>query len=155
MAVPFASNAGSARRRCDSPLAIHDADMLGRLRAGDRAPDAPCFDDTGAPLRLFELFQGTHFRLLAFGASEPMKCIATVKVVPVLRPGEPVAPGAIVDIAGHARRAYGLGGASALILVRPDGYIGYFGRPGSPARLDQYLSRVLAAPQPSTLAGVP
>jgi hypothetical protein len=145
----------------DSPLAIHDADKPGRLRAGDRAPDAPCFDDTGAPRRLFEVLRGTHFTLLAFGAgnaevvtSEQMKCSATVKVVPVRRPGEPAAPGAIVDAAGHARRAYGLGGASALILVRPDGYIGYFGSPGSPARLHQFLSRVLAAPQPSTLAGV-
>jgi 2-polyprenyl-6-methoxyphenol hydroxylase-like FAD-dependent oxidoreductase len=94
----------------DSPLAVHHADKPGRLRAGDRAPDAPCFDETGAPRRLFELFQGTHFTLLAFGAgnaevviSEQMKCSAAVRVVPVLRPGEPSGPGAIVDAAGmHA-----------------------------------------------------
>jgi hypothetical protein len=136
----------------DSPLAIHDADKPGRVRAGDRAPDAPCFDETGAPRRLFEVLRGTHFTLLDFGAgkaevvtSKHMKHSATVKVIPVVRPGEPAAPGAIVDAAGHARRAYGLGGASALILVRPDGYIGYFGSPGSASRVCQYLSRMLAA----------
>jgi hypothetical protein len=44
-----------------------------------------------------------------------------------------------------ARRdgSYGLEDASALVLVRPDGYIGYFGKPGSCARLENYLSKVL------------
>jgi 2-polyprenyl-6-methoxyphenol hydroxylase-like FAD-dependent oxidoreductase len=112
----------------DRRLAVHDADKPGRVRAGDRAPDAPCFDETGAPRRLFEVLRGTHFTLLAFGdgnaevvASAQVNSSATVKVVHVLRPGEPAVPRAIVDAAGHARRAYGVGDASTQVLVRPDG----------------------------------
>jgi hypothetical protein len=67
---------------------------------------------------------------------------AGVHVVRVLPQGEAPVAGAIVDVAGHARSSYGLEDASALVLVRPDGYIGYFGKPGSYARLDQYLSAV-------------
>ncbi|HYW87828.1 MAG TPA: hypothetical protein VFB50_08665 [Chloroflexota bacterium] len=111
---------------------------------------------------MFEVLRGTHFTLLAFGdgnaevvASAQVNSSATVKVVHVLRPGELAVPGAIVDAAGHAHRAYGLSDASALILVRPDGYIGYFGSPGSCSRLNQFLSPVLAAPQPFTLACLP
>src|SRR5262249_18801896 len=95
----------------DSALAVHDFDQPGRLRAGDRAPDAPVLDDSGAPRRLFEVLRGTHFTLFAFGVgnaegvtSERLKYSPGVRVVRVLRPGEPATPGAVVDAAGHARR---------------------------------------------------
>jgi hypothetical protein len=39
-----------------------DLDETMRLRAGDRAPDAPCIHaSNGEPVRLFDLFRGTHF----------------------------------------------------------------------------------------------
>ncbi len=51
-----------------SPLA-HDLDDTTEIRAGDRAPDAPCVRATsGETVRLFDVFHGTHFTLLAFGA---------------------------------------------------------------------------------------
>src|SRR5207244_60018 len=50
------------------PLSRDEQDRPGRVRAGDRAPDAPCQDASGAALRLFDLFRGPHFTLLAFGA---------------------------------------------------------------------------------------
>lgn len=133
-----------------SSLAMDDVEQPGRVRAGDRAPDAPCVDGDGARRRLFEMFHGTHLTLLVFG-SGPADIFArarewrdgAVKIVRVLRPGDATSDGVLVDAAGHARHAYGVGDAAALILVRPDGYIGYFGWPGSWARLDEYLSSVL------------
>ena len=89
--------------------------------------------------------------LLAFGGDNDEvvarvreKHEGDVKIVRVLRPGEAASAGAVIDAAGHARRAYGIGDAGALLIIRPDGYIGYFGKPGSWPRLDHFLSSVLA-----------
>ena len=140
-----------------SSLVMEDAEKPGRLRAGDRAPDAPCVDGDGAPRRLFEIFRGTHLTLLAFGGGHDdvfarvrARGDGVVKIVPVLRPGDTTGDRVLVDVAGYAQAAYGVGDAAALILVRPDGYIGYFGRPGSWERLDQYLSLALGLPRAAT-----
>src|ERR1700691_4711852 len=50
-----------------SSLARDERDLPASVEAGDRAPDAPCHDATGRPIRLFDLFRGPHFTLLAFG----------------------------------------------------------------------------------------
>lgn len=97
----------------DSPLSRelrHDLPE-GALRAGDRAPDAPCEDpDSGARVRLFDVFQGPHATVLALGDAEP-----AVPAVPewarVFRP---------VDVDGHVKEAYG----SGYFVIRPDGYVG-------------------------------
>jgi hypothetical protein len=47
----------------------------------------------------------------------------------------------LVDVDGYARRAYGLTG-DALVLVRPDGYIGLLARPGTAEQVDAYLERL-------------
>jgi 2-polyprenyl-6-methoxyphenol hydroxylase-like FAD-dependent oxidoreductase len=138
-----------------SPLAMDDAKHPGRVRAGNRAPDAPCVDANGTQRRLFEIFRGTHLTLLAFGGS-PEEVLARVrerrgagvKIVGVIRPSAAKRDGVLVDVAGHAHHGYGVSEGAALVLVRPDGYIGYFGRPGSWARLDQYLSLVLSQLSP-------
>lgn len=133
-----------------SPLSVDDVKEPGPVRAGDRAPDAPCVDADGTPRRLFEIFRGTHLTLLAFDvcreelmAGMPAVGTEDVKVVRVLRHGELASAEAVIDNGGHARRAYGVGDAPALVLVRPDGYIGYLGSPGSWIRLDHFLSSVL------------
>ena len=140
-----------------SSLVMEGAEKPGRLRAGDRAPDAPCVDGDGAPRRLFEIFRGTHLTLLAFGGGHEdvfarvrARGNGAVKIVPVLRPGDATGDGVLVDVAGYAQGAYGVGDAAALILVRPDGYIGYFGRSGSWERLDQYLSLALGPARAAT-----
>ncbi|MEU8549455.1 FAD-dependent monooxygenase [Streptomyces roseoverticillatus] len=93
------------------------------LRAGDRAPDAPCTDASGAPFSLFDAFRGPHFTLLDLTGSEAVggpaaAAVADVEWVRVYRVGGP-APD-LVDAGGHAKAAYGTG----LFLVRPDGYVG-------------------------------
>ncbi len=88
----------------------------GALRAGDRAPDAPCKDPSGATVRLFDAFRGPQFTLLTVGYEDGLPAFEgglarTYRVegpTPDLR-----------DPDGHARAAYGKG----LFLIRPDGYI--------------------------------
>ncbi|MFF1462638.1 FAD-dependent monooxygenase [Streptomyces sp. NPDC058330] len=76
----------------------------GLLHAGDRAPDGPAGDG----LRLFDVFRGPHFTLLAVGP----------------RTALPYADHAMLRThRADGCAAYGTG----LFLVRPDGYIGWAG----------------------------
>ncbi|MGE7436261.1 FAD-dependent monooxygenase [Kitasatospora sp. NPDC001175] len=88
----------------------------GVLQAGDRAPDAPLTDGEGRIVRLFELFAGSHFTLLAFGCPAP-RLDGPVRGFAVDAGEDP-----LYDKDGHARRAYGIEGP-ALVLVRPDNHI--------------------------------
>jgi 2-polyprenyl-6-methoxyphenol hydroxylase-like FAD-dependent oxidoreductase len=91
------------------------------VRAGERAPDAPVTDAAGTAVRLFDLFRGSHFTVLGFGAAgapvlrelgerfpELVKCFA-IDVD-------------LVDDAGHARSGYGVI-EDAFVIVRPDGHV--------------------------------
>jgi hypothetical protein len=107
-------------------------------RAGDRAPDAPLLDEAGRPCRLFDCFRGPHFTLLATGADNPPalapKFDGAVRQYRIVPPGQ---GGGMIDRDGHVRRNYGEG----LILVRPDGYVGYAGPVGIVDDLNSYLGR--------------
>ena len=60
--------------------------------------------------------------------------------------GEAAAPDSLSDLDGQAHRAYGLNGTPALILVRPDGHIGFRGPADRPDALRTYCEKVFAAP---------
>ena len=106
----------------DSPLTLElrTSPADNALRAGGRAPDAPCVDASGARLRLFDLFRGPRFTLLAFGDTPapelPSDVVSTFRV---RRPQSTSSPDALVDPEGHAYNAYADEG---LFLIRPDGY---------------------------------
>jgi len=108
-------------------------------RAGDRAPDAPLVDEAGRPCRLFDCFRGPHFTLLALGGAAlpelAPKFADAVRSYRIVSPGQ---GGGMIDRDGHVRRNYGDG----LILVRPDGYLGYAGPGGSAGDLNSYLARL-------------
>jgi hypothetical protein len=111
-------------------LARDEREAPATVQAGDRAPDAPCHDATGAPLRLFDVFRGPHFTLLAFGQRYAATVAAvherygtTVRAYTIARPGEPTNEATLIDTLGHAHRAYDID-ADTLVLVRPDGYLG-------------------------------
>jgi hypothetical protein len=112
-------------------------------RAGDRAPDAPLLDASQAPLRLFDLFRGPHFTLLALGAaplpSLGRRCAEAMRTYRIVRAGEgaPANDAVLVDQGGHAHRNYGEG----LILIRPDGYLGYAGPCDGANGLNRYLGQ--------------
>ena len=103
-------------------------------RAGDRAPDAPLRDAaTGTPIRLFDLFRGPHFTLLGLGerCTPVFGDVHNGIVKPYL-----VGQGGLLDDDGHVAQAYG---NDALILVRPDGYIGLVARPAETGSVAEYL----------------
>ncbi|MFB7824854.1 FAD-dependent monooxygenase [Streptomyces hydrogenans] len=106
----------------DSALAV-DTRAQGpgdAVRAGDRAPDGPHGDG-----RLFDLFRGPHFTLLAVGPAE----------LPALLP-EQIRAARLTNY-----EPYGPG----LFLIRPDGYVGWAGARAD-ASLDAYLAAVGPAP---------
>jgi 2-polyprenyl-6-methoxyphenol hydroxylase-like FAD-dependent oxidoreductase len=104
---------------------------------GDRAPDAPLRGPaSGTPIRLFDLFRGPHFTLLGLGGhcAPALENTGTGIVRPHL-----IGPGGLLDDAGHVARAYG---TDALILIRPDGYIGLIAGPAETAAVAGYLGRL-------------
>jgi 2-polyprenyl-6-methoxyphenol hydroxylase-like FAD-dependent oxidoreductase len=158
----------SGRRRCGvdtnqlglhyrgGPLADESGRSDGAVHAGDRAPDAPCEDCAGRPTRLFDVFRGPHFTLLAFGNAHcgsvkdtNASWAPTVRAVRVVPAGSSADAECLVDSSGHAHAAFGVRG-DALVLVRPDGHIGLFAAPGTLEQVDQYLRRVIGAPAHDT-----
>jgi 2-polyprenyl-6-methoxyphenol hydroxylase-like FAD-dependent oxidoreductase len=129
----------------DGPLARDERTDPGELRAGDRAPDAPCQDSQGRATTVFNAFRGPHFTLLAFGAEHAETVAAIddrfeplVRGHVIVRSGEPVQPNTLVDVDGHIAAAYDLH-SPALVLIRPDGYLGLVSAPGTVASVESYL----------------
>ncbi|MEU5304311.1 FAD-dependent monooxygenase [Streptomyces noursei] len=128
-----------------SPLS-RDLDSSTGIRAGDRAPDAPCRTADGEDIRLFDLLRGPHFTLLAFGKppAAPLPDIPGVRTVTV----DDAAGTEVLDVHGHARRAYGVTG-EATVLVRPDGYVALTAGPVGSQQVAPYLGELVPA-EPAT-----
>lgn len=109
----------------NGPLAVDDRAKPGQLHAGDRAPDGVLDDG----VRLFDVFRGPDFTLLAFG-------------------------GATGDFNAPVRELAKCDGYDVtdgtFVLVRPDGYIGAIST--SPNTIRTYLNRVrMTASRPARL----
>jgi 2-polyprenyl-6-methoxyphenol hydroxylase-like FAD-dependent oxidoreductase len=110
------------------PLAPADSPATKTLRAGDRAPDAPC---TGPGVqRLFDVYRGPHFTVLAFGpnAHEAQPKLAWPAGGAELRryavhTGRSADDRGLADTSGLVSSIYGTTG-DTLVLIRPDGYVG-------------------------------
>ncbi|WP_397545451.1 hypothetical protein [Saccharopolyspora gloriosae] len=89
-----------------------------------------------AETRLFDLFGGAHWTLLDFGGSLGDLGIAGLDVHAVV--GEAARPGDVVDVQGHAHTGYGVD-EPALLLIRPDGYLGWCGDAEDLTGLRSYL----------------
>ncbi|WP_433474257.1 FAD-dependent monooxygenase [Spirillospora sp. CA-142024] len=94
-------------------LAYPDSSLSDGPLGGTRAPDAVLHDRTGARVRLHDLLRGPHTTLLAFGTPVNIEH-PDVRVVAIGESGDHTDPG------GQARAAYA---GSALVLIRPDGYV--------------------------------
>lgn len=113
------------------PLAPEQSDRTDTLRVGDRAPDAGLVAADGQPVQLFDVYRGSHFTAIAYGAG----AAADLDRLDWPSTGAPlrrIVVGATVtradqvleDSANTFRRIYGLTG-DTLLLVRPDGYLGH------------------------------
>ncbi|GII89539.1 3-(3-hydroxyphenyl)propionate hydroxylase [Sphaerisporangium siamense] len=142
---------GPLSRGDGDPLRGGDHAGSGTVAAGDRAPDAPATTADHRPIRLFDLFRGPNWTLLAFGAAHT----STVSVLndrygpalrahAVVRPGEPTGEDTVVDGDGHVRGGYGVADG-ALVLVRPDGYIGFMASSGTIGQVAEYWTALHAA----------
>jgi hypothetical protein len=78
--------------------------------------------------RLFDRFRGTHVTLLAFGRLDAVSAGA-VRPIHVVDDVQAAGADDLVDIHGDVRETYGVG-SSGVVLVRPDGHVGLFGRAG-------------------------
>ncbi|OAB42485.1 FAD-dependent monooxygenase [Paenibacillus glacialis] len=110
------------------PLAPADTAITKTLKVGDRAPDAPCIGPGGAR-RLFDLYHGSHFTLLAFGANaakalpELIWSTSGADLHRYIVGNGSVNDTSIKDTTGNLKRIYGITN-DMLVLIRPDGYIG-------------------------------
>ncbi|MFJ9633627.1 FAD-dependent monooxygenase [Streptomyces sp. NPDC101175] len=109
------------------------------LRPGDRAPDAPCLDASGDPVRLFQMYADPRFTLLGFGAEVAESVGKLAAEHDGLIQAFTVDGGDLRDHEGHARRAYGVTGP-ALVLIRPDNHVALLAR--DPAEVTAYLQRI-------------
>jgi len=107
---------------------------LGPVQAGDRAPDVVLFDRMAREeRRVFDLLKRPGFVLLVFDACEPTPVAEGIlrnlpgEVYRVTRPGVEAGPGMLEDRDCQARRVYGVGDEGLLVLIRPDGYVGFRG----------------------------
>lgn len=135
------------------PAADGAVDTRGRsVVAGDRAPDAPCQDSSsGRTVRLFEQFRGPHWTVLGFGVDAArmidainVPSFVDIKACRVMRASDPDAGGALIDTGGHARQAFDVDDG-AVVLVRPDNYIGMIAH-ADPRALETYFEHLRTEP---------
>ncbi|MBE1546761.1 2-polyprenyl-6-methoxyphenol hydroxylase-like FAD-dependent oxidoreductase [Mycobacterium sp. OAS707] len=111
------------------PLAADTDERTATLQAGDRAPDAVLRDADGKPVRLFDVYRGTHFTALAYGERAARE-LAQLSWPAIGAPLRRVTIGTdtalseklLQDPAATFKKIYGLD-ADTLLLIRPDGYI--------------------------------
>ena len=112
------------------------------VRAGDRAPNAPgLVDETDKETALFEIFKPYFHTLLVFkpadtGVENIVSAVRALTKSGVVRtvilgreevPKEVLGASAYRDTQGYAHKAYHVDDAElAVVVVRPDGYVGAF-----------------------------
>jgi 2-polyprenyl-6-methoxyphenol hydroxylase-like FAD-dependent oxidoreductase len=130
--------------------------LAGGPKAGDRAPDVWGLRREGVefPLRLFDLFRGTHHTLLLYGtdptgAGVPeavqRRCGDHLRVYRIVAPEasgrKADACPTLVDSDRQFQRVYAAAESTAY-LVRPDGYVGFRTDALGRDTLDPYLGRI-------------
>ena len=147
-----------------SPLSAENwPSMTGGLKAGDRLGDAPLTAADGRPTTLFAAIRGTRHALLLLQGSQDREAVSQLLTIAadaarafpdvfdahiVLRAdaaaSRPALPGvsAWLDVDGRLHHKLHANDRT-LILVRPDGYIGYPCQPADGGALMTYMGRYL------------
>jgi hypothetical protein len=117
-----------SNRECSSPLS---------LEPGDRAPDGFLLDARGNHLRLFDLFRGPEFTLLDIGGAIDAKGFENLGE----RYKQHLRTHAIArePLQSEAYKAKD----PVLVLIRPDGYVGWIGGGRSIISAESYLKHIL------------
>lgn len=143
-----------------SSLSVNSADNVdGKVQAGDRAPDSTCSQQHGGRTRLFDVFRGGHFTLLAFGTqaiaamdtfgSHDKRLLQAFALRPAHLSNDRYG---LVDEAGQAGNAYGVSLQENIIfLIRPDGYVGLTATDDFVPAVQRYLATLSRTP--GSLAG--
>lgn len=145
-----------------SSIVRDQRDKKGTLQAGDRAPDGLVQADAQAePQSLFEMLKSTRSVLLIFAGQQPVNAVEQrwneiekllsagyqelIKVYLVARKVDSgIAPKVhpiLWDVTGELHRRYETE-QGGLLLVRPDGYIGFWGQFGATEALRTYVQQV-------------
>jgi FAD binding domain len=124
------------------PLSQGETSLSTTLQPGDRAPDSPLLDHQGRQVRLFDLFRGPHFTLLEFATTvdeNPAEHEPFGHRYKILRTKDaPLGENEFIDPKEHIWKSYGVE-SDALLLIRPDGYIGFIGDRKTARRVKDYL----------------
>jgi 2-polyprenyl-6-methoxyphenol hydroxylase-like FAD-dependent oxidoreductase len=142
-----------------SPITVDQRNHKGTLRAGDRAPNAPVRTREGAELQsLFEIFKSPRSILLVLAAKREAAAVEQHwgEIVALLSGGyqemieaylvtekvpsgsEPEARQILQDFTGELHQRYEAE-QGGLVLIRPDGYIGFRGPFGATETLHDYV----------------
>jgi 2-polyprenyl-6-methoxyphenol hydroxylase-like FAD-dependent oxidoreductase len=123
----------------NNSLSRHEGSSPLSLQPGDRAPDGFLLDACGKRVRLFDLFRGPEFTLLSIGATDS-KALASLGE----RYRRNLRTYTIMEDPQHVSEAY-QAKDPVLVLIRPDGYVGWLGEGGAIASAESYLKRVLSS----------
>jgi len=142
-----------------SPITVDQRDNKGTLRAGDRAPNALVRTREGAePQPLFEVFNSEHSILLVLTAQQEAAAVERQwgEIVALLSGGyhemieaylvtekatsglDQEARQILHDFTGELHQRYEAE-QGGLVLIRPDGYIGFWGQFGATETLRGYV----------------
>src|SRR5262249_21198256 len=140
----------------ERPLAQRARVLAGGIvAAGDRAPDAALVDArSGGATQLFSLLRSGRHCLLLCSAHAPQRELADIAAALqaaypgridayIVAPADAADAGPVLlDRSGPLRATSGVRAPTA-VVIRPDGYVGYYGQPAERGRVLEYLGRYL------------
>lgn len=127
----------------DSPISRETRQKPEGVRAGDRAPDTVIYNEAGDAIRLFDALREPGWILLAFSRKSADLCAAILKQYGTLISLGLTGP----DASSDTHTTYGVPvGEDTILLVRPDGYVGFAADEEISDRLREYLADVVGPP---------
>ncbi|MYM30081.1 2-polyprenyl-6-methoxyphenol hydroxylase [Duganella sp. CY15W] len=121
-----------------SALSVDERGDDAPVRAGYRAPDAPCVGAGGQPVRLFSLLKSGDWIMLRYEA-EGAPVFNARPGLRIINVGEHAE---LRDPAGHLRDAYGFEPGD-IALLRPDGYLAVLTHEESSPALARYMDELV------------
>ncbi len=145
-----------------SPIVVDSRDKKGTLRAGDRAPNAQVRAGVGAEsCPLFEIFKSPRSILLVLAARQEAEAVERQwreieallsadyqELIEIYLVTQKAVSGSeqenrhiLYDFTGELHRRYEAE-QGGVVLIRPDGYIGFWGQPGATEALRNYVQQL-------------